>query len=112
MNYRCPKCQSTKIMPMASASGPRPVVPKSLLVLVPSIFLLILLVVISIIFLIMGKDSNTVLQIATILVFLSCAGSGFLFWKALPDFKISMQSFMKSQKQWKCRQCNNEWLNS
>ncbi len=91
MNYRCPKCQSTKIMPVASASGPRPNIPKSLLVLVPSILLLVILVLISIVFLVMV--------------------SGFLFWRVLPDFKITMQNFMQDQKQWKCRQCHNEWQN-
>ena len=29
----------------------------------------------------------------------------------LPDFKISMQEFMKSQKKWKCRDCQHEWEN-
>ena len=111
MNYRCPKCQSTKIMPVASASGPRPNIPKSLLVLVPNILLLVVLVLISIVFLVIGKDAGTVLQSATIIVFLICLVSGFLFWRVLPDFKITMQNFMQDQKQWKCRQCNNEWQN-
>ena len=111
MNYRCPKCQSTKIMPVASASGPRPNIPKSLLVLVPSILLLVILVLISIMFLVIGKDAGTVLQSSTIIVFLICLVSGVLFWRVLPDFKITMQNFMQDQKQWKCRQCNNEWQN-
>ena len=98
-------------MPVASATGPRPVVPKSLVMLVPSILILILLVVISIVFLIMGKDSGPVLQGLTVLSFLSVLVSGGLFWKAMPDFKISMQSFMQSQKHWKCRQCQHEWHN-
>ena len=29
--------------------------------------------------------------------------------KDLPDFKISMQAFMQTQKKWKCRECNHEW---
>jgi uncharacterized membrane-anchored protein len=98
-------------MPVASASGPRPNIPKSLLVLVPSILLLVILVLISIVFLVIGKDAGTVLQSATIIVFLICLVSGFLFWRVLPDFKITMQNFMQDQKQWKCRQCNNEWQN-
>lgn len=98
-------------MPLATASGPRPNVPKSLVVLIPSVLLLVLLVVISIILLIIGKGTGPVLQTATILAFLSCLVSGVLFWRVLPDFKISMQSFMQSQKSWKCRQCNNEWQN-
>ena len=111
MNYRCPKCQSSQILPMASASGPRPVIPKSLVVLVPSILLLLLFVLISIVFLVMDKDTGIILQSLTILSFLAVLGSGFSFWKAMPDFKISMQSFMQSQKHWKCRQCNHEWHN-
>ena len=98
-------------MPVASASGPRPNIPKSLLVLVPSILLLVVLVLISIVFLVIGKDAGTVLQSATIIVFLICLVSGFLFWRVLPDFKITMQNFMQDQKQWKCRQCNHEWQN-
>ncbi|MFU8925339.1 hypothetical protein [Acinetobacter puyangensis] len=111
MNYRCPKCQSTKIIPMASATGPRPQVPKSLLILVPSILLLALLLAISIVFLILDKSTGPVLNGATILVVLSCIVSGFMFWRDLPNFKISMQSFMQSQKQWKCRECQHEWQN-
>ena len=111
MNYRCPKCQSPQIMPMASASGPRPVIPKSLLTLVPSILLLVLMVIISLVFWIMDKQAGPVLQGLTILSFLVVLGSGFMFWKAMPDFKISMQSFMQAQKHWKCRQCHHEWHN-
>ncbi len=111
MNYRCPKCQSTKIMPMATASSPRPDIPKSLLVLIPSILLLVLLVVFSIIILLIGKEAGPILQGATILAFLSCVVSGILFWRVLPDFKMTMQSFMQSQKHWKCRQCSHEWYN-
>ena len=98
-------------MPVASASGPRPNIPKSLLVLVPSILLLVILVLISIVFLVIGKDAGTVLQSSTIIVFMICLVSGFLFWRVLPDFKITMQNFMQDQKQWKCRQCHNEWHN-
>ncbi|MEK7739151.1 MAG: hypothetical protein AAB326_03850, partial [Pseudomonadota bacterium] len=32
-----------------------------------------------------------------------------MFWRDLPDFKISMQSFMQANKSWKCRDCNHEW---
>ena len=111
MNYRCPKCQSPQIMPVSSASGPRPVIPKSLLVLVPSVLLLVLFVIISLVFLVMDKPSGPLLQGLTILSFVAVLGAGFTFWKAMPDFKISMQSFMQAQKHWKCRQCNHEWHN-
>ncbi|TXJ09296.1 MAG: hypothetical protein E6Q25_03595 [Acinetobacter sp.] len=111
MNYRCPKCQSTKIVPLASSTSARPIIPKSLIVLVPSILLLLLLVFISIIILVMGKKAGMVLQAMTIVSFLSCVVSGFLFWRVLPDFKISMQNFMQAQKHWKCRQCSHEWQN-
>lgn len=112
MNYRCPKCQSSQILPMASAAGARPVIPKSLLMLVPSILLLVLFVLISIVFLVIDKEAGPVLQGLTILSFVAVLGSGAMFWKAMPDFKISMQSFMQSQKHWKCRQCHHEWHNS
>ena len=80
MQYRCPKCQSPKIMPVAQAGEPaaRPVVPKSLVMLIPAVFVV-------------------------------CVIAGFLFYRDLPDFKISMQAFMQSQKQWKCRECSHEW---
>jgi len=35
--------------------------------------------------------------------------AGFLFYRDLPDFKISMQGFLQSQKKWKCRECDHEW---
>ncbi len=48
MQYRCPKCQSVKIMPVSQGTTTaRPVVPKSLVILLPSIFILLLLVLIS-----------------------------------------------------------------
>ncbi len=48
MQYRCPKCQSVKIMPVSQgANSPRPNVPKSLVLLVPAIFILLILVLIS-----------------------------------------------------------------
>ena len=111
MNYRCPKCQSTQIMPVASATGPRPVIPKSLVILVPSILILLLLVIIGIVFWIMDKQAGVVLQGLTIGAFLAALVSGAMFWKAMPDFKLSMQSFMQPQKHWKCRQCNHDWHN-
>lgn len=113
MNYRCPQCQSTKIIPMASASsGARPQVPKSLLVLVPSILLLLFLVLFSIVVLVLGNQPHTILQVATLLAFLSCVGSAFMFWRVLPDFKVTMQNFMRAQKHWKCRDCQHEWHQS
>ena len=113
MQYRCPKCQSPKIMPVAQPgqAAPRPVVPKSLMFLVPALFLLLLLVIISIAMWIFGDGAGQTLQIATIVVFVACVIAGVLFWRDLPDFKISMQAFMQSQKKWKCRDCNNEWEN-
>lgn len=111
MNYHCPNCQSSKIMPVANANTARPMVPKSLVVLIPSILILLLFVFISIIMLVIGKKTGTFIQTATILSFLSCVISGFLFWRVLPDFKISMQSFMQSQKHWKCRDCQHDWQN-
>lgn len=111
MQYRCPQCQSPKIMPVAQAGGPavRPVVPKSLVMLVPAIFVLLLLVVISIAMWIFGDGAGSGLQIATVIAFFACLIAGFLFYKDLPDFKISMQAFMQSQKKWKCRDCQHEW---
>lgn len=111
MQYRCPKCQSPKIMPVAQPgqAAPRPVVPKSLMFLVPALFLLLLLVIISIAMWIFGDGAGTTLQTATVIVFILSLISGFIFYKDLPDFKISMQAFMQTQKKWKCRECNHEW---
>lgn len=110
MQYRCPKCQSPKIMPMSQgANTPRPVVPKSLVILIPAIFTLLLLVIISIAMWIFGNGAGTTLQVLTVVAFAVCVIAGLLFWRDLPDFKISMQSFMQSQKHWKCRECNHEW---
>lgn len=111
MQYRCPKCQSPKIMPVAQPgqAAPRPVVPKSLMFLVPALFLLLLLVIISIAMWIFGDGAGTTLQTATIIVFILSLIAGFIFYKDLPDFKISMQAFMQTQKKWKCRECNHEW---
>ena len=111
MQYRCPKCQSPKIMPVAQPgqAAPRPVVPKSLMFLVPALFLLLLLVIISIALWIFGDGAGTTLQTATVIVFILSLIAGFIFYKDLPDFKISMQAFMQTQKKWKCRECNHEW---
>lgn len=111
MQYRCPKCQNPKIMPVAESGGPsvRPVVPKSLVFLIPTIFVLLLLVLTSIAMWIFGDGAGTMLQSATVVVFVVCLIAGFLFYRDLPDFKISMQSFMQSQKKWKCRECEHEW---
>ncbi len=111
MQYQCPKCQSRKIIPVASASEPavRPVVPKSLVFLVPLIFVLLLMVIISIAMMIFGNGAGQSMQIATVIVFVVTVIAGILFWRDLPDFKISMQSFMQANKKWKCRDCNNEW---
>ena len=111
MQYRCPKCQSPKIMPVAQPgqAAPRPVVPKSLMFLVPALFLLLLLVIISIAMWIFGDGAGTTLQTATVMIFILSLIAGFIFYKDLPDFKISMQAFMQTQKKWKCRECNHEW---
>ncbi|MEB3754335.1 hypothetical protein [Acinetobacter sp. MD2(2019)] len=110
MQYRCPKCQSAKIIPVnQGANSPRPEVPKSLIILVFSIFLLLLLVVASIVLWIFSNGAGTTLQIATVVVFVVTAISAFLFWRDLPNFKISMQNFMQAQKIWKCRDCHHEW---
>lgn len=111
MQYQCPKCQSRKIMPVATATEPaiRPVVPKSLVFLIPSLFILLLLVIISIAMWIFGNGAGQNLQIATVVVFMVCVVAGILFWRDLPDFKISMQSFMQANKEWKCRDCDHQW---
>ena len=68
MQYRCPKCQSPKIMPVAQAgqTTPRPVVPKSLVMLIPAVFVLLLLVLISIAMWIFGDGAGTTLQSITV----------------------------------------------
>jgi len=98
-------------MPVAQPgqAAPRPVVPKSLMFLVPTLFLLLLLVIISIAMWIFGDGAGTTLQTATVIVFILSLIAGFMFYKDLPDFKISMQAFMQTQKKWKCRECNHEW---
>ena len=98
-------------MPVAQPgqAAPRPVVPKSLMFLVPALFLLLLLVIISIAMWIFGDGAGTTLQTATVIVFILSLIAGFIFYKDLPDFKISMQAFMQTQKKWKCRECNHEW---
>lgn len=110
MQYRCPQCKSAKIMPVAQgANTPRPEIPKSLMSLIFSIFLLLLLVITSIAMWIFGKGAGTNIQIATIVAFVVTLVSGFFFWRDLPTFKSSMQKFLQSQKAWKCRECNHQW---
>ncbi len=113
MQYQCPKCQSRKIIPLASTNSPaaRPNVPKSLIVLIPTVFILLLLIVSSLVMMIFGDGAGQPLQIATVVVFVIGIVAGAMFWRDLPDFKISMQAFMQSQKKWKCRDCNHEWEN-
>ena len=100
MQYQCPKCQSRKILPVANGNTPaaRPVVPKSLVFLIPLLFILLLLVVISIVMWIFSNGAGQTLQIATVVVFIATVIAGVLFWRDLPDFKISMQSFMQANK--------------
>lgn len=110
MQYRCPQCQSAKIMPVAQgANTPRPEIPKSLMLLIFSIFILLLLVITSIAMWLFGHGAGTNIQIATVIAFVVAAVAGFLFWRDLPNFKVSMQAFMQSQKVWKCRECNHQW---
>ena len=112
MHYRCPKCQSVKIMPVGQGgTSARPVIPKSLVILLPAIFILLFLVLMSIGMWIFGHGAGQTLQIATVAVFGVCVIAGVLFWRDLPDFKISMQAFMQAQKHWKCRDCNHQWQN-
>ena len=113
MQYQCPKCQSRKLLPIAQPNGPatRPMVPKSLVVLIPTILVLVVLVAISIGMMIFGNGSGQTLQLVTTFIFIVAVISGVMFWRDLPDFKISMQAFMQSQKKWKCRDCNHEWEN-
>ena len=41
MQYRCPQCQSVKIMPVSQGiNSAKPAVPKSLVILIPAIFML------------------------------------------------------------------------
>ena len=110
MQYRCPKCQSPKIMPVAQSGGPavRPVVPKSLVLLIPAVFILLLLVLISIAMWIFGDGAGTTLQSATVVVFVLCLIAGFMFYRDLPDFKTSVQAFVQSHNKRKCRECNHE----
>ena len=113
MQYQCPKCQSRKLLPVAQSSGPavRPMVPKSLVILIPTILILLVLILINIGMMIFGNGSGQTLQLATTIIFIIAAIAGVMFWRDLPDFKISMQAFMQSQKKWKCRDCNHEWEN-
>jgi hypothetical protein len=72
-------------------------------------FVLLLLAADSIAMWIFGDGAGSGLQAATVAVFAVCLIAGFLFYRDLPDFKISMQAFMQSQKKWKCRDCSHEW---
>ncbi|MOA68612.1 hypothetical protein D3C78_1963210 [compost metagenome] len=47
---------------------------------------------------IFADGAGTTLQAATVVIFVLCLILGFLFYRDLPDFKISMQGFMQSQK--------------
>ena len=113
MQYQCPKCQSRKIMPQVSPNTPavRPNIPKSLVILVPALFILLLLVVVSVVMMIFSDGAGQTLQVATVIAFVIALFAGVMFWRDLPDFKISMQAFMQSQRKWKCRDCNHEWEN-
>lgn len=88
MQYQCPKCQSRKILPVTHGNTPavRPVVPKSLVFLIPLLFILLLLVVISIVMWIFSNGAGQTLQIATVVVFIAAVIAGVMFWRDLPDF--------------------------
>ena len=73
MQYRCPKCQSVKIMPVSQgANSPRPNIPKSLAVLIPAIFMLLIIVLISVGLWIFGNGAGQNLQITSVIVFIIC----------------------------------------
>lgn len=61
----------------------KPVVPKSLVILVPAIFVLLPLVASSFLHSCVG---SSFLQIATVVTFVVTVGAGFMFWRDLPDF--------------------------
>lgn len=107
----CPKCKSNKVMPLAGTSpdSPRPNVPKSLMMLLPSIFVLLFLGILSIGFVAFGKSIGTTMQGLILASFLLTAVSAVMFVRDLPDFKISLQAFLQAQKRWKCRDCGEEW---
>lgn len=100
MQYRCPKCQSPKILPLAQANGPavRPVVPKSLVVLIPAVFVLLLLVLISIAMWIFADGAGTTLQAATVVVFLLCIIAGFFFTAIFPILKFPCKALCSRKK--------------
>ena len=70
---------------------------------------MLFMVVISIAMWIFGNGAGPTVQIATVVAFIATVIAGLLFWRDLPDFKISMQSFMQANKEWKCRDCNHQW---
>lgn len=100
-------------MPIASldANAPRPIPPKSLMLLLVSIFALLGLGVYSILVTAFGKGIGLTLQGMILAVFLLTTISAVMFWRDLPNFKISLQAFIQAQKRWKCRDCGEEWEN-
>lgn len=111
--YRCPKCQTPKIMPIASndPNAPRPNVPKSLMLLLPSIFVLLFLGIFSIINTLLGNSMGTTLKGLILAAFILTAVSAIFFMRDLPNFKLSLQAYIKAQKRWKCRECHHQWEN-
>ncbi len=81
MQYRCPKCQSPKIMPVAQAGSPavRPVVPKSLVFLFQQSLSYYCWFSISIAMWIFGDGAGSTLQVATVVAFIICVIAGFRF---------------------------------
>jgi membrane protein YdbS with pleckstrin-like domain len=99
MQYRCPQCQSAKIMPVAQGSNAvRPEIPKSLVILVFSIFLLLLLVIACIVMWIFAHGASPILQIATGVVFLVTVGSGLLFWRSFQTLNYQCKDFFSHKK--------------
>lgn len=99
-------------MPIADPStgqAARPEVPKSLMLLLPSIFALLFLGILSIVFYAFGDGIGTTMQGLIFAAFLLTAVSAIMFWRDLPNFKLSLQAFVQSQKRWKCRECQHEW---
>lgn len=111
MQFQCPKCQSRKLMPVANANTMtvKPNIPTSLKIFLPSIFVLLILVLVSIIMFVIGNKVGVFLQSTTIIAFFAALISGAMFWKDMPNFKIEMQNFMQNQRHWKCRDCNHDW---
>lgn len=110
--YRpCPNCQSKKIMPLVSndPTAIRPNVPKSLMLFLPSVFILLFLGIFSLIKIAMGSSIGSTLQGLILAVFLLTTVSLIFLIRDMPTFKLSLQAYLQAQKRWKCRDCHTEW---